>query len=182
MEDISWMEEDIVECTPTIPFSSTSNVGIVGFVNPQKVVAQRNAFPIFGNAQNEDVSKVRTKNFGHGGLKHSFSQVEGDLDLQKILKLASLPKKKATIITMKEEDEEGEKVGKKKIPFKGGYMGQIVHLNVVYTFLFFMDSNCLHQKFNAIYKQYKDDKIADEISGNDRHECPFYDALDIWWH
>jgi hypothetical protein len=33
-----------------------------------------------------------------------------------------------------------------------------------------------NQKFNAIYKQYKDDKIANGISSNDRHGCPFYDA------
>jgi hypothetical protein len=32
-------------------------------------------------------------------------------------------------------------------------------------------------KFNPIYKQYKDDKIANQISSNDHHECPFYDAL-----
>ncbi len=31
-------------------------------------------------------------------------------------------------------------------------------------------------KFNAIYKQYKDDKIANEILGIDCHECPFYDV------
>jgi hypothetical protein len=37
-------------------------------------------------------------------------------------------------------------------------------------------------KFNAIYKQYKNDKIANGISSNDHHECPFYDALDSWWH
>ncbi len=37
-------------------------------------------------------------------------------------------------------------------------------------------------KFNVIHKQYKDDKIANGISSNDRHECPFYDALDYWWH
>jgi hypothetical protein len=37
-------------------------------------------------------------------------------------------------------------------------------------------------KFNAIYKQYKDYEIANEISSNDCHECPFYDALDSWWH
>jgi hypothetical protein len=37
-------------------------------------------------------------------------------------------------------------------------------------------------KFNPIYKQYKDDKITNEISSNDRHEYPFYDALDSWWH
>jgi hypothetical protein len=60
MEDISWMEEDIVESTPTIPFLSTSNVGMVGFVDPHKVVVRRSAFPILGNAQNECVSKVRT--------------------------------------------------------------------------------------------------------------------------
>ncbi len=28
----------------------------------------------------------------------------------------------------------------------------------------------------------KDDKITNRISGNDCHECPFYDALDSWWH
>jgi hypothetical protein len=38
MENISWMEDNIVKCTPTIPFFSTSNVGMVGFVNPHKVV------------------------------------------------------------------------------------------------------------------------------------------------
>jgi len=37
-------------------------------------------------------------------------------------------------------------------------------------------------KFNAIYKQYKDYEIANEISSNDYHECPIYDALDSWWH
>ncbi len=60
---------------------------------------------------------MRTKSFGHAGLKHSFSQVEKDLDLQEILKLAPLPKKRATkkkttIVTMKKEDEEGEKAEK----------------------------------------------------------------------
>jgi hypothetical protein len=37
-----------------------------------------------------------------------------------------------------------------------------------------------NQKFNAIYKQYKDDKIANGISNNDHHECLFYDAMDSW--
>jgi hypothetical protein len=36
-------------------------------------------------------------------------------------------------------------------------------------------------KFNAISKQYKDDKITNGISSNDCHES-FYDALDSWWH
>jgi hypothetical protein len=76
-----------------------------------------NAFLVLGNAQNDGVLEMRTIFFGHAWLKHSFSQVEGDLDLQEILKLAPLPKKiatnkKVTIVTMKEEDEEGEKARK----------------------------------------------------------------------
>ncbi len=60
---------------------------------------------------------MRTKSFVHGSLKHLFSQVEGDLDFQETFKLAPLPKKittkkNATIITMKEDNEEGEKVEK----------------------------------------------------------------------
>jgi hypothetical protein len=81
MKDISWMEEDIVECTPTIPFSNTSSVGIVVFVNPHKVVAQRSAFRVLGNVQNDGVLKVRTECFGHARLKHSFSQLEKNLNL-----------------------------------------------------------------------------------------------------
>jgi hypothetical protein len=33
------------------------------------------------------------------------------------------------------------------------------------------------QKFSTIYKQYKDDKITNEILNNDHHECTLYDAL-----
>jgi hypothetical protein len=62
-------------------------------------------------------------------------------------------------------------------------MGQIAHSNVGYTPWFFKDFRITcKQKFNAIYKQYKNDKIANGISGNDRHECPSYDALNSWWH
>jgi hypothetical protein len=68
MENISSMEEDIVECTSTIPFFSTSSVSTTGFVNPLKVVVQKNAFLILGNIQNEGVSKVRIESFDHGGL------------------------------------------------------------------------------------------------------------------
>jgi hypothetical protein len=81
MKDISWMEEDIVECTPTIPFLNTSSVGIVVFAYPHKVVAQRSAFLLLGNVQNDGVLKVRTESFGRVGLKHSFSQVEENLNL-----------------------------------------------------------------------------------------------------
>jgi hypothetical protein len=78
---------DIVENTPTIPFFNTSNVDITRFVNSHKIVAQRNAFSTL------QMHKMRTKSFGHGRLKCPFSQVEGDLDLQEILKLTPLPKK-----------------------------------------------------------------------------------------
>jgi hypothetical protein len=65
MEDTSWMEKDIVECTPTIPFSSTTNVGMASFVDPHKVVARRHAFLILGNVQNDGVLEVRIESFGH---------------------------------------------------------------------------------------------------------------------
>jgi hypothetical protein len=54
---------------------------MVGFVNPHKFVAQRIAFLTFANAQNGSVAKMKVESFGHGGLKHPFSQVQGDLDL-----------------------------------------------------------------------------------------------------
>ncbi len=106
---------------------NTFNVGMVGFVDPHKVVVRKNVFPVLGNAQNDGVLEVRTKTFGHTWLKQSFSQVEGDLDLQEIFKLAPLPKKiatnkKVTIVTMKEEDEEGEKVGKNWVD------GEVLHM------------------------------------------------------
>jgi hypothetical protein len=55
---------------------------VASFVDPHKVVVQRYAFLILGNVQNEGVSKTRIMFFGHGGLKCSFSQMEGYLDLQ----------------------------------------------------------------------------------------------------
>jgi len=92
---------------PIVPFLSTCNVGMAGFVDAQKVVLKRMHFQ-FLEMLNEGVSKMRTESFGHGGLKRSFSL----LDLQKILKSTPLPNKRATkkkvaIVTMKEEDEEG---------------------------------------------------------------------------
>ena len=34
------------------------------------------------------------------------------------------------------------------------------------------------KKFENIFKSYKEDKLANSISGNNRHECKFYDSLD----
>ncbi len=38
------------------------------------------------------------------------------------------------------------------------------------------------KKFTAIFKSYKEDKMANGISGNDRHESKFFEAMDVWWH
>jgi hypothetical protein len=86
---------------------------MVGFVNPHKVVAWR--FSTLANAQNESVSKMKVESFGHGGLKHPFSQGQGYLDLWKILKPTPLPKKRATrkkkvvVLVVKKEDEKNER-------------------------------------------------------------------------
>jgi hypothetical protein len=85
---------------------------MVGFVNPHKVVVWRNAFSTLANAQNE---YMKIESFGHGRSKHRFSQVQGYLDLWKILKLALLPKKRATrkkkvvVLEVKKEDEKNER-------------------------------------------------------------------------
>jgi hypothetical protein len=73
---------------------------------------------------------VKIEILGHARLKRSFSQVEGDLDLQEIFKLIPLPKKKTTkkkmvIVTMKREDEEGEKVEKAR---KNWVKDEVLHL------------------------------------------------------
>ncbi len=85
---------------------------MAGFVDPHKVVARRSAFLTLQNAQNgvESIGGVE-----NGRLKHQFSQLEGDLDLQKIPKLVSItknkaPKKKAVVV--KDEDEKVEKAKK----------------------------------------------------------------------
>ena len=33
-----------------------------------------------------------------------------------------------------------------------------------------------------MYKAYKDDKQANNISGESRHTCKFYDSMDAWYH
>ncbi len=96
---------DIVENKTIIPYFNTSNVDMAKFVNSHKIVAQRNAF------SNLQMRKMRTKSFGHGGLKCPFSQVKGDLDFKK---RTNSPynkknnKEKVVVIVMKEEDEESE--------------------------------------------------------------------------
>jgi hypothetical protein len=60
-----------------------------------------------------------------GGLKRQFSQVERDLDLQKIPKLVPIPKKKTPrkkVVVVKDKDEKGNKVGKNWVD------GEVLHL------------------------------------------------------
>jgi hypothetical protein len=85
MEDILWIKHIVV----TPPFLTNFRVDMVGFVNPHKVIARRSAFSTFPRAQHEGESKGGTES---GGLKHQFSQVEGDLNLQEMFKLVPIPK------------------------------------------------------------------------------------------
>jgi hypothetical protein len=85
---------------------------MASFVNHHKVVTKRSAFSALPSAQNGGESKGGVKS---GSLKHQFSQAEGDLDLQKILKSVLIPnirapKKKVIIVINKYE--EGEKLKK----------------------------------------------------------------------
>ncbi len=63
------------------------------FSNLNKVVAQRNAFSILASAQNESVLEMKTKEIGHGGLKHPFSQVEKKRIYKKSLSQYPFPKR-----------------------------------------------------------------------------------------
>jgi hypothetical protein len=56
MKDMLWIE-DIVENTSAPPFLINSKVGMVGFVDPHKVVIRRGAFLAFSSALNEIESK-----------------------------------------------------------------------------------------------------------------------------
>lgn len=38
------------------------------------------------------------------------------------------------------------------------------------------------KKFNGLFKQYKEDKLTNGISGSDRRSCKYYDSFDQWWH
>jgi hypothetical protein len=59
-------------------------------MDPHKVVVRRNAFLAFPSAQNGGELEGGVES---GRLKRQFSQVEGDLDLQEILKLVPFQKK-----------------------------------------------------------------------------------------
>jgi hypothetical protein len=72
---------------------------MVGFIDPHKVVVRRSALLASPNAWNEGESKEGTKS---EDLKHQFSQVERDLNLQEMSELVPIPKK-----STKEKDNYG---------------------------------------------------------------------------
>jgi hypothetical protein len=38
------------------------------------------------------------------------------------------------------------------------------------------------KKFTQVFASYKEDKLANGISGNNRQESKFYEAMDEWYH
>jgi len=38
------------------------------------------------------------------------------------------------------------------------------------------------KKIPYIFKECKEEKLANGVLGNDRHECWFFIAMDEWWH
>jgi hypothetical protein len=89
MEEMLWIEE-IVESTKAPPFLPNSRVDMASFVDHYKVVAKR--ISTLPSARNGGESKDGAKS---GRLKCQFSQVEGNLDLQKIPKLVPILGKRA---------------------------------------------------------------------------------------
>ncbi len=63
---------------------------MVGFMDFHKMVG-KSSFLVFSSAQNESEWKGGPKS---EELKFQFSQVEGDLNLQKMFKLVPIPQKK----------------------------------------------------------------------------------------
>ena len=47
--------------------------------------------------------------------------------------------------------------------------------------LFKKSHGACKKKFNSLFKTYKDDRIANTISGESRHESKFYDEFDTWF-
>ncbi len=87
---------------------------MIDFVDLHKVVVRTSAFFAFPSAWDgveSEYTRVESE-----GLKCQFSQVERYLDLQENTRLVPISNKKALrkkVIVGKDEDEEGEEVGKK---------------------------------------------------------------------
>jgi hypothetical protein len=86
MEDTWWIE--YIVATP--PFLTNFRVDMTNFMDIHKVVVKRSAFWTSSSAWNESESKGGAKS---GGLKHQFSQVERDLNLQEMFEPIPIPKK-----------------------------------------------------------------------------------------
>jgi len=39
----------------------------------------------------------------------------------------------------------------------------------------------IKKKFNSLFKAYKEDKLANNVSGESRHDCKYYDQFESWF-
>jgi hypothetical protein len=53
---------------------------------------------------------------------------------------------------------------------------------MVTTILGFITTTEACKKFNMLFKQYKIDKLANNILREENHECKFYESIEQWWH
>jgi len=84
---------------------------MASFVHLHKVIIRRSAFSTILNAQNGVELKGRAKS---GRLKRQISQMERDMNLQEMLKLVAILKKKTSrkkMIMVKDKNKKDEKVG-----------------------------------------------------------------------
>ncbi len=84
-----WID-DIVESTPISSFFINSRIDMADFVNPHKVVVRLNAFSAWYDMKMNQKMGAKSEK-----LSRQFSQMESNMNLQEILKLIPIPKKKA---------------------------------------------------------------------------------------
>ncbi len=85
-----WID-DIVESTPTSSFFINCRIDMADFVNPHKVVVQRNAFSAFPNTWNEAESKGGAES---EKLRCQFSQMDRDMNYKRFSNGFPFQKKK----------------------------------------------------------------------------------------
>ena len=63
------------------------------------------------------------------------------------------------------------------------FLKELIHARIVVILRKFNQSaTACRKKHENLFKAYKEDKMANGISGNARHESKFFDAMEEWWH
>jgi hypothetical protein len=62
--------------------------------------------------------------------------------------------------------------------YRGSYVAEITCLHEVAIFEFRRTSEVCNKKFNLLFKLYKIDKLTNDISMEEMHECKFYESID----